>query len=178
MARIGDTIAMVITMAKRTSKTYDVENGTAKMIVFDDDGESIMDTIEVDVVDFATLSDHLTLYAVMKKAGDAFTSASAPGKDGTVIDGIHAANDVIKSLREGKWIEKAAGVPRDGLAVAALGRIMDDEDKARGVWSKASDEQKKALRSHPEVKAMIATIQLERANAAAKDSPSITDLLG
>ena len=173
---------MVIQMAKRTSKTYDHENGTAKMVVYDDDGESIMDTIEIDVGDFSTLADRLVMYAVMKKAGDAFTSASAPGKDGTVIDGIHAANDVIKSLLEGKWIEKAAGAPRDGLAVVTLGRIMADDGKARAVWAKASDAQKKELRKHPEIKTMIATIQLERAEIVSdnvgEDAPSITDLLG
>ena len=55
---------------------------------------------------------------------------------------------------------------------------MDSDTKARAAWDKANDEQRKALRAHPEVKAMVATIQLERATANVdEDAPSISDLL-
>ncbi len=178
---------MVIQMAKRTSKTYDTENGTAKMVVFDDDGESIMDTIEIDVGDFSALADRLVLYAVMKKAGDAFTSASAPGKDGTVIDGIHAANDVIKSLLEGKWIEKVAGIGRTGLTVEALAMYFADEGgmdeadakaEAKKTWDAADKDQRKDLADTGEIMAHAETIRAGRNAAKVASAPSISDLLG
>jgi len=126
------------------------------------------------------IQTRLMLHGAMQKVGDSYSSVR-----GNVVDAISRAKAVIAALSAGEWgPEREGGGTRVGLLAEAIARIKGvSPDTARAALQlspDASDEDKKAmrskistLRSHPQIKATIARIQLERAEEEAKSAPEL-----
>lgn len=110
----------------------------------------------------------LALHGLSQKLGDAYAGAES------VDDAYEAAADVYETLKGGKWTERTAGEPRTSSLVEALFRVMDgaqELDACKAVVENMDDEQRKALRAQPAIKAALANIAAEKAQAKAAEKP-------
>lgn len=126
-------------------------------------------------IDVANLSEEiqneLMLHGALQKIGDSY--AGAAGDYGYAKA---QAEKVIQNLLDGTWkAQREAGEakPKSGELVQALAEIKGLELEAVAAAVEAmDDERRKAVRSHPAVKAKIAEIRARKANeAAAKAAP-------
>ncbi len=111
----------------------------------------------------ADIQRHLILHGLSQKLGDAYSGEDA--------DKCHAAfQGVLKNLQEGKWSDRAGGGgPRISQLAEALSRATKQDvqlcvEKLAGM----SDEEKKAVKGHPQIVVALAEIKLEKAQADAK----------
>ena len=167
-------------MARKTRKEVNVEAGTVKIGVYD--GEKEIGSVLGSIKEMpAPMIQRLAMHGLAQKLGDTYTSETNGDDAGTPADGLTAMKEIYAQLKGGAWSERKAGdgVGKSRITVEAIAAIKFGGDlaKANAVWSKATDEQKKALRSHPTIKGKVADIQKARAVAAAKDAPSLDDLL-
>lgn len=156
---------------KKMDKSFDTGSGVLN-ITFVESGNSI----EVDVKDFnKDITKYLTLHGLSQKLGDAGAGRSPADTEAHVIA-------VLDALKEGKrGVARAAGeggAPRVTQLAEALARITGQEvadcvDKI----AEMSDEQKKGLRAHPQIKTAIAEIKVEKL-AAEKTEDDVPDLGG
>jgi hypothetical protein len=107
---------------------------------------------------------HLALHGISQKLGDAYSSSK-----GVVADAKGMFTEALKQLVAGDW-RAARGEgdskPRTGELAEAISRIkgIDITDVVKSLES-ATDEQRKTLRSNERVKATIAVIRAEKAQA-------------
>lgn len=108
------------------------------------------------------IKSHLMLHGASQKVGDSFAGAE------TVEECIEAATAVFEQLRAGQWKaqrESTGGsAPRSSQLVEALVAITGKSaaDINAMLDSKTEDE-RKAIRKHPQVAAQLAAIAAQRA---------------
>lgn len=120
-------------------------------------------------LDLSSLSDEmrseLMIHGALQKIGDSYASAG-----GDFAFGIAGASKVIENLENGLWgTVRAAGEGKQktGELAQALA-ILQNADVATVAIAleAATDEQRKAFRSHPAVKAKIAELRAAKAAEA------------
>lgn len=146
-------------MAKVATKVLDLDS---KLVEFTFDG---MDPIQVAIGDFSKdVQLHFALHGISQKLGDSYSSCK-----GVVADAHAAFQATLEQLKNGEWRAargEGESKPRSTELAAALARIknISVEDAAKAL-DEASDDQKKALRSNERVKAVIAVLRAEKAQA-------------
>lgn len=132
--------------------TFDFENG--KSAVFD------LGKVSPEIL------RRLALHGASQKIGDSYAGAGDSADPAAYAE--QAAGETIAQLIAGDWRVTAAGGPRISDLANALSRINGQPVEAvvEGL-SKATDEQKKELRKHPQVAAVLAAIKAENAAARA-----------
>lgn len=104
----------------------------------------------------------LLCHGASQKIGDA-----AAGAKGDYNAGISSCKDVISTLLSGQWSGEREGGPRLADLAEAIARIKNVAlEKARAAVEKASDDDRKKWRSNTQVKAVMAQITAEKAQAA------------
>ena len=123
------------------------------------------ETVEVNPGEFpAEIQRQLMLHGVSQKLGDSYS-----GEDADKCHSIFAG--VLKNLQEGNWTARSGGggSPRISQLAEALSRATNQPVEACVEKLAAmDDETKKAVRNHAQVKAALAEIKLEKAQADAK----------
>ena len=104
---------------------------------------------------------HLALHGLSQKCGDSYSGAESVGeakeKFNSTADQLMAGDwNIARSATGGIWVD----------ALAAAGDV--ERDEALEKWNSMSDEEKKAVRAHPAIKAAKAKIELQRAQAKAE----------
>lgn len=118
----------------------------------------------------------LALHGLSQKAGDSYASAKAAVESGDYPSAEAFAREqvegVVAMLTAGQWTsarEGGGGVARVSLLVEAYARLKGCEvAEAKAIIDGLDDDQQKAAREVPAIKAAIATIKAERAAAAAE----------
>ena len=134
---------------------FDFENGEQVKVLFDDLPASIL--------------PQLTAHGLMQKIGDSYS-----GSKGDIRVALENAKSVVEALMKGEWNVRGEG---DGgmLVIALIEYFQDskDEDEVREAFKGMDDDKRKALRKHPKIKAIMARLALERADAAAEDAEDL-----
>ena len=124
--------------------------------------------LEVDVNKLPdAIKTSLLVHGVNAKVGD---SAADPK-----VDAMEAMKTTWEQLKEGIWAARSSGdgAGRTTVLAEALQRVTGQELEAvNAKLSEMSDEEKKDLRKHGQVKSAIADIKAEKAKAAAKAAKS------
>lgn len=170
-------------MTKKTT------NPEAQAVTFDFEDETPVLVVSLDQFSVEIITK-LALHGLSQKCGDSYASA-AKAIEGTDMTASQYARGqveaVVKQLVEGDWTTRTPGA---GGAVTDLARAISEvlgepiEDSVTRL-ADSSDEEKKALRAHPAVKAVLDRLRAERAAAKAQESakgadtgPSLQELLG
>lgn len=105
----------------------------------------------------------LSFHGASQKIGDSFAGVKM-----NYAEGIANAKKVIDQLYAGDWEgEREGGGPRLAELSAAIARIKNVPlEKAAAAVEKATKEQRDGWRSNAQVKAMVAQIRAEKAQAA------------
>lgn len=105
----------------------------------------------------------LRCHGASQKIGDSFA-----GVKGNYAEGVANAQKVIDQLYAGEWAaDREGGAPRLAELAEAIARIKGiDLEKTKAAVEKATDEQRSQWRSNAKVKATIAAIRAEKAQAA------------
>lgn len=127
-------------------------------------------------LDVANLSEEiqteLMLHGALQKIGDSYAGAA-----GDYAYAKAQAEKVIQNLLDGVWKaarEAGEAKPKSGELVQALAEIKGLELEAVAAAVEAmDDERRKAVRSHPAVKAKIAEIRARKANEAAAKADAL-----
>lgn len=159
-------------MATIATKTLDFETLGVEFAF--KDAEPILVKLE----DFPEdVQKHFALHGISQKLGDSYSSAKG---DVAVAQTAFAAT--LEQLRNGEW-RAARGEgesrPRSTELAAAIARIKGQPlEEVVANLASATDEQKKALRANERVKATIAVIRAEKAQAklAAMEGEGAGDL--
>lgn len=150
---------------KFCEKEYDVDSGVASFTF--GNGEAL----ELNVEELpADTQKTLMLHGLIQKVGDSFAGAK-----GDFAAALEAAARVIEQLKEGKWTAgKGAGgeaKPRVTELAEAIARLKGiPVAQAIELVAAADDEKRKTLRGNARVKAAIAQIRAEKAQAALEKS--------
>lgn len=122
------------------------------------------DNFKVNVNDLPEdIKTSLLVHGVNAKVGD----AAADPK----VDAMVAMKATWDQLKEGVWAARSSGdgTGRTTVLAEALQRVTEqDLEAVQAKLAEMSDEEKKDLRSHAQVKSAIADIKAEKAKAAAK----------
>jgi len=136
---------------------------------FDDDGENI-------VFDLANVSDEiviqLALHGASQKGGDSYAGAKKASEDLNVDPNEWSRSQVeatIAQLVAGDWTTRTPG----GQTVTDLANALSEAvgcplEDAIARLADADADDKKALRAHPDIAAVLARIKSERAAAKAE----------
>lgn len=131
-------------------------------------------TLDVSTLD-AEVQTNLMLHGALQKIGDSYAGAA-----GDYEFAVAAAQKVIQNLQDGVWKAAREGgesKPRVTELAEAVARIKGMElAQAVEVVSSLDDEQRKALRGKDKVKAVIAQIRYEKAQAKAESATGEDDL--
>jgi hypothetical protein len=102
----------------------------------------------------------LALHGLSQKVGDSYS-----GEDAANCQTI--AETTWKTLMEGNWSSRSGGGgPRISQLAEALARATGKEvQECVATIAEMDDDTKKDLRAHPQIKALIAEIKLEKAKA-------------
>lgn len=108
----------------------------------------------------------LMVHGALQKCGDSYASAG-----GDFAFGIAAVEKVLENLRAGNWGAARTGSGESkksvGELAAALALLQNkDVETVSAALEAATDEQRKALRAHPAVKAKIAELRAQKAAEA------------
>lgn len=124
-------------------------------------------TVSVDLSSLPEdIQESLMIHGALQKIGDSYASAG-----GDFGFGIAAAEKVIENLRNGLWGSARTGSGESkkssGELATALA-LLQGKDVAEVVAAleAATDEQRKAVRGHPAVKAKIAELRAAKAAEA------------
>lgn len=109
-------------------------------------------------------------HGMSQKLGDAYANS-----EGSVSTAKAKFDEVLKGIMEGDWNRK--GGTTGGIWVEAFATAAGESlEKAMAAWNEMSDDERKAVKNHPDVK--LAKAKLDVASAQAKldgsDAPSIT----
>lgn len=168
---------------KFCDKEYDLDTGTA---TFQFGNGTILEKNVNELPD--EIRTKLMYHGFMQKVGDSFAGAK-----GDYTKGVDSARSVIEQLEAGEWRSargEGESKPRLSELAAAIARVKGiEEDQALAAVTKAaaldgSEEEKKqgqeklkAWRAHPRIKAALATIKAEKAQAelaAAGDTADVS----
>ena len=136
---------------------------------------------ETVVADVAALpSDmilRLAIHGMSQKGGDSYASANDKGL--TLAECAEGVRDIVANLANGIW--SAAGGTGSSINAEALSRITsEDMDACVKAIDGMSEDARKELIKRPDMKAAIARIKAERAEARADDTAAVdsSDLNG
>lgn len=158
-----------------TKKVVDTE---AKTVTFTfDDGN--VETFDLSKVSEAMLIQ-LALHGASQKGGDSYAGAKAATADSDIDPAEWSweqVRTVIKQLYNDEWTVRTPG---SGGAVTDLANALAEvvgcpiEDAVAKLADSDAD-QKKALRAHPQIKAVLERIKLERQKAKAAKAAAAGD---
>lgn len=144
-------------MAKKAIKRFE---GDVLIIEVPETGESVS-------IDLNDLSDDMKLrlvkHGLSQKVGDSY--AGAPAEEIAKLAGA-----TIERLKADEWgVERGEGKARTTqLAEALAAATGKSVEECVAKLDEMEDEQKKALRAHPQIKAELAKIKAQKAAEAAK----------
>ena len=143
-------------------KTYDLE---ARTVSFDfDDGNPLV------VVEYDKLSDdmkvHCGLHGISQKGGDSYASAKKVCEE-TGADPIEWSRAQCEGVRD-QLMDDDWTVRTPGLGVSTDLSVAFEEVTGETLSPDLDADQKKALRAHPDIAAVLATIKAKRATAKAE----------
>jgi hypothetical protein len=146
-------------MASIASKVLDFE---AKAVEFTFAGQG---PVLIALADFSEdVQLHFALHGISQKLGDSYSSAK-----GVVGDAMRFFEQTLAQLKAGDWRAargEGESKPRTTELAAALARIKNqDIDTVAKQLAALTEEQRKAFRSNDRVKAVIAVIRAEKAQA-------------
>lgn len=109
------------------------------------------------------------LHGLSQKLGDSYSGAKE-------VEAAQAAfNDTLEALKAGDWNRKGGGFASGGIWVEAAAKATGEEFGAvLEKWNAMDDETKASIKKHPDVKLAKAQIEVERAQAKAKDAPTLS----
>ena len=121
-------------------------------------------------IDLDSFQDHIDNHArnhgFSQKLGDSYSGAKS------VAEAKAKLNDTLAALEAGDWNRK--GGSTGGIWVEALARAAGKPiDECLAKWEAMDEEQRKAVKAHPEVAQAKAALDFERAKAKAQGAPSI-----
>lgn len=122
------------------------------------------DTIVVKLSDFPKdVIAHFAQHGLSQKCGDSYA-----GVGGDVVQAKSNLAAIVKSMQDGNWVSRSGGGPRLTLLVMALAEVTnrtveETAEKVEGL----SKEEKAQYRAHPQVKAVLARMEAERATKKA-----------
>lgn len=147
----------------------DTPKATAKKEVSIDEQKLVIslpgqEPVIVSLPDVKAVLTHLALHGLSQKLGDTYA-----GVKGDWAEGRARLVDALERLKKGEWTKaREAGGPSTALVVEAIARLKGkDTSEVQEVWNGLGDEVKKGIRAKEDVKAMVATISAERAQARA-----------
>jgi len=158
-------------MAKIATKKVD---GSVVTWTFVDGGIVAIDVTELPREMLVRLAAH----GMSQKGGDSYASASDKGL--TIGDCSDGVADIIENLRNGVW--SATGGSGTSILAEALAELTGESvDAAVTLIASKDDAWKKGLAKRPDIKAVVARIKAERAQAKADgvsdgDADDLTDL--
>lgn len=145
------------------SVTFSFEDGTDVVVKLDDMPEDI--------------KEKLALHGISQKLGDSYAGAKA-ATEGTDIDPNDWAKQQVEQgkaqLESGDWtVRTGAGSP--GItdlarALAEVGGVT--EERAAEIVKESDKEEKKQLRAHPDIAAVLTRLKAERAQQKAEQAAS------
>jgi len=140
-----------------TKKAIDVEAGT---VTFDFENGKVI------VIELAKCTGdalrRLPLHGISQKAGDSYAGAGDSADPAAYAEA--AVLEVQKQLYAGEWRATSAGGPRTSDLATAISRLNGKPvEEVVESLGKATDEQKKELRKHPQIAATLAAIKAENA---------------
>ena len=157
-------------MPKKVSKAIDGESLT---ITFADESKfaTTLDTYPDDI------KIKLAMHGLSQKLGDSCAGAE-PEECADKINSVH--NELVA----GNWTSRVAGssTPRSTMLAEALAQVAEVSiEEAAAKLAEKSDEEKKAIRNHSQIKAALAQIKAAKAAEAAQkaaetagDSPALS----
>jgi len=145
-----------IKFAEKTSE------GTVLSFKFGNDTVVTVDLSELS----ETMQENLMVHGALQKIGDSYASAG-----GDYAFAIAAAEKVIENLKNDLWgsarTGSGEGKKSSGELATALSLLQGkDVAEVAAALEAATDEQRKAVRSHPAVKAKIAELRAAKAAEA------------
>lgn len=144
---------------KFASKEYDLDTGAFE-VLFGDGSKVELDVNKVN----AELQKKAMFHGIAQKIGDSYAGAK-----GDFTKARESAQSVIDQLLAGEWRAargEGEAKPRIGELSEAIARVKSvDLATATAAVEKADDEKRKTWRAHPKVKAAIAAIRSEKAQA-------------
>lgn len=144
---------------KRINREKDFDKGTVKFTV-QETGEEL--TCSVGEVP-KEIVQHLLVHAINAKIGDA---AADPKQNA-----MEAMTGVWDQLKSGEWNARSGGggATRTTVLAEAVSKVTGrDLEEVKIMLAEKSDDEKKELRQHAQVKAAMSAIQAERAKVKAK----------
>ena len=162
-------------MSEETKVKFAEKSSEGSVVSFKfGNGEEL--TLDVSTLD-ETIQTELMLHGALQKIGDSYAGAA-----GDYEFAIGNAKKVIDNLLAGNWKaarEAGEAKPRTGELAEAIARIKSIEvADAQALVEALSDEQRKAVRGKDAVKAAIAQIRYEKAQAKAAKAGGDDDDLG
>lgn len=150
---------------KRIDREKNIESGTVTFTVIETGAKLECDVTKLfpQYADFSEVQRQAVIHAINAKVGD---SAANPKEDALTV-----MTSTWENVLAGDWNVRGTGEgsTRTTLLAEAVQRVTGQEmDAVTEKLNSMSDEEKKALRDHAAVKAMMTTIKAERAQAAAK----------
>ena len=144
-------------MAKKAEKKIDGDVLSIKFLESDQELSIDINTIPAEII------SRLAMHGLSQKIGDSYAGAE-PGES------YDRAAAVLKDLQEGNWSTRvAASGPRTTQLAEALAAATEQTlEAAAARIEQMDDEEKKALRTHPVIKAQLATIKARKAQEAAE----------
>jgi hypothetical protein len=142
----------------RGNKAKKIVNGSTIEFQFANGKTLAFDTAKAP----ANVRELATVHGFSQKIGDSYASAE------TVPEAIENAEAVIAALLAGSWNagRSAGGV---SLVIEAVARVYKiSAEKAKAKFDSLSEADRGAVTKHPTIKAEMARIRLERAEAAKK----------
>lgn len=141
-------------------KTYNDETGVVEIKFSDPSGTVVsLDTNQCN----EEVRMLLMLHGASQKIGDSYA-----GVKGNFVEGINNAKAIVQQLLSGEW--RATGEergPRLAELAEAIARVKGAPvEKAMAAVEAATDEQRAAWRSNPQVKSAIAQNRAEKAQKA------------
>ena len=152
-------------MTEETKVKFCDKSGEGSIVSFKfGNGEEL--NLDVSTLDEAT-QQNLMIHGALQKIGDSYAGAA-----GDYEFAVGNAKKVIQNLLDGQWKsarEAGEAGPRTGELAAAIARIKNIEvADAQALVDTLSEEQRKAVRGKESVKAAIAAIRYEKAQAKAE----------
>lgn len=158
-------------MAKKLTKTVDVENSTVTLEVAGVESPIVASLAALP----EAIRARLALHGLSQKLGDRVADKDCVGETAhTMLKGL------LDQLTAGNWgVERSSGGAKIALFIEAIARLRNlsiEEVTAR--LDALNDDQLKAVKSMPDVKAMVDIIKAEKAKAViASGESTLADLI-
>jgi hypothetical protein len=155
---MNDTVANPVVEEKKVLFCKKAATGKVLSFTFGDGTVVSLDLAELS----DEMQEELMIHGALQKIGDSYSSAG-----GDYAFGIANAERVVANLRAGEFNagRTAGGAQKpSGELVTALATLQNKSvEEVTSALENATDDQKKAIRAHPAVKAKIAELRAAKA---------------